>query len=331
MHTDLLIVGQGLAGTMLAWACERAGISFAIADRGHARAATMAAAGIINPITGRRLVKTWMGESLLPLARSTYREMEAALGIPLWREMRVQRLFADEAERRAFEGKFARGELAPFAAAADENGFWIEGAARVDLAGLLTAARARWKAGGRLLETEMDVAAEAERHALVIDCTGLAAARDSANAKVAPWEFSKGEVIEIALEGLEPDVVINRRHWVLPVTSGTAWVGATHEPGVSDSLPTPTARAALESSARLMLARAFATSGHRAGVRVNLPDRRPLAGLHAANPRIGFMNGLGAKGALLAPMLAQAWVEHVLRGKGFAAEVDVARFASRVS
>ena len=38
-------------------------------DRGHAAAATSAAAGIVNPITGRRLVKSWRIDDLLPLAR----------------------------------------------------------------------------------------------------------------------------------------------------------------------------------------------------------------------------------------------------------------------
>ena len=109
MRADILIVGQGLAGTMLGWACERAGISFAVVDTGHAGAATTVAAGIINPITGRRLVKSWEVDRLLPLARATYRDIEAALGVPVWREMRVWRRLADERERRVLAEKRARG------------------------------------------------------------------------------------------------------------------------------------------------------------------------------------------------------------------------------
>jgi glycine/D-amino acid oxidase-like deaminating enzyme len=74
MRADILIVGQGLAGTLLAWECERAGIAFAVADCGHAAAATSAAAGIVNPITGRRLVKSWRIDDQLPLARAEYRD-----------------------------------------------------------------------------------------------------------------------------------------------------------------------------------------------------------------------------------------------------------------
>src|SRR6187551_2531961 len=122
MRADLLIVGQGLAGTLLAWECERAGIAFAIADRGHRAAATSAAAGIVNPITGRRLVKSWRVDTLLPAARATYRELEKELGVSLWREMRVRRLWADERERALLARKRETGELAPYLESDDASG-----------------------------------------------------------------------------------------------------------------------------------------------------------------------------------------------------------------
>lgn len=325
MRADILIVGQGIAGTLLAWELERAGLAFAIADAGHAGAASCVGAGIVNPITGRRLVKSWRVETLLPMARAAYRALEAELGVPLWREMRVRRLFADDRERRAFAEKQASGELAPFARAADENGFWIESAAHVDVGRLLAAARARWRAQGRLREIAADAQAESARHALAIDCTGLHGARQGAFGFV-PWEFSRGELLEIAIEGLAPDVVLNRRHWVLPAGAGTAWVGATHEPGVLDRTPSGAGRHALEQSARDLLAHTFHISGQRAGVRVNLPDKRPVAGRHSERPTLGLVNGLGAKGTLLAPFLARQWAGHLAHGAAFDAEIAVARF-----
>lgn len=327
MAVDVLIVGQGLAGTLLAWELERVGISFALADAGHERAATMAAAGIINPITGRRLVPSWRIGALRPAAAVVWRDLAATLGVTLWHEMRVRRIFADAREREIFGAKQARGELAPYAGAADALGFWIEGAARVEMAALLAAARARWQRAGRLRETAIDLGAEAGRHALVIDCTGAAAAQREEFSFV-PWEFSKGEVLTLAADGLAPDVVLNRRHWITPVGAGAAWVGARHAPGERDARPSAAARETLERSARELLGeRAFTVTGQRAGVRVNLPDKRPVAGRHPARERIGVLNGLGSKGGLWAPFLAREWVEHLANGKPFDPEIDVRRFA----
>lgn len=312
-RADILVVGQGLAGSLLAWELERAEMAFAIADGGHESAATAAAAGIINPITGRRLVKSWRVEALLPQARATYQEIEDALGIHVWHEMRVRRLFADERERATCEAKRATGELAPYAGESDTAGFWIEGAARVDLGILIAALRGRWRRQGRLREEVVDVAQESLRHELVIDCSGMRGARSGAFGFV-PWEFSKGEVLELAVEGLAADVVLNRRHWVAPAGRGAAWAGATHEPGVLDSTPTAAARATLEASVRGLLPGDFSVTGQRAGVRVNLPDKLPVLGRHPGNSRLGVINGLGAKGALFAPVLAPEW-GRLLRGE----------------
>jgi glycine/D-amino acid oxidase-like deaminating enzyme len=258
-----------------------------------------------------------------------FRELEAELGVALWRPMRVRRLFADERERRVFGEKHARGELAPFAEEEDENGFWIRDAARVDLQALLPAARARWLAQGRLRTETVDALHAAQRHEWVIDCSGCTLAR-AASFGFVPWEFSKGEVLELAVTGLEPDVVLNRRHWVLPVGGDAAWVGATHEPGVHDAQPSSAARATLEASARELLARPFRVTAQRAGVRVNLPDKRPVIGRHPEQPRLGLINGLGAKGALVAPLLARQWTEHLTTGAAFDPEIDVLRFVARM-
>jgi len=331
MRADILIVGQGLAGTLLAWEFERAGIPFAVVDGGHSTASSRVAAGIINPITGRRLVKSWRVDQLLPVARAAFRELEAALGVPLWQEMRVRRLFADDRERRVLADKNARGEFGSFVGAVDHDGFWIEGAARVDLPALLTTARERWRAQGRLRAVECDAGASIGSHELVIDCTGVSGARGGKFSFV-PWEYSKGEVLTLAVNGLAPDVIVNGGHWVLPIGPGVAWVGATHQPGVRDVGPTADGRAVLEQSARMLLpGRNVTVTGQMAGVRVNLPDKRPVVGRHPTNVRLGVFNGLGAKGALLAPALARQWVNHLTEGMPFDVEVGVERFWARSS
>jgi glycine/D-amino acid oxidase-like deaminating enzyme len=328
MRPDILIVGQGLAGTLLAWELERAGIAFTIADGGHVGAASAIAAGIINPITGRRLVKSWRYESLFPIARDSYRTLEAALGVAIWREMRVRRMFADEREQTLGADTRRREDLAEYIESADEDGWWVRGAARVDLANLLPAARARWEADGTLRSERIEIDREIDRYALVIDCRGREAALTTTQDRV-PWEFSKGEILELSVDTLEQDVVLNRRMWVMPTGTRTALAGATHEPGVIDLRPSAAARVKIEEAARELLGddRPFSINGHCVGVRVNLPDKRPVAGHLPENPRVGVLNGLGAKGALWAPMLAREWAEHLKSGERFDAEIDVRRFA----
>jgi glycine/D-amino acid oxidase-like deaminating enzyme len=95
---------------------------------------------------------------------------------------------------------------------------------------------------------------------------------------------------------------------------------------VSDDAPSPLGRTILEAAARDLLQQPFEVTRHVAGVRVTLPDKRPVIGTHPQEPRLGLVNGLGAKGALWAPWLAQQWVDHLQSGAPFDPEANVARF-----
>ncbi len=324
MRPPLLIVGQGLAGTLLGHACEQAGIAFDIVDAGHADASSRVGAGIINPITGQRIVKSWMIDELRPLAWETYRELEAVLGVPLMREMRVRRLFRDASDRRVFAEKLERGELAPYAGTGDDQGFWIEGALRVDTAAVITAARARWLAMGTLRETRVSITGALAAYERVIACTGADDDHGRAWAGMRCVR-ANGDLLRVAVDGLAPDVILSRGHWVLPTSSGEARVGATY---AREGEPvTRAARAELERSARELLGeRTFTVTAQESGVRVTAPDRRPLAGRDPREPRLGVINGLGSKGALLAPWLAQQWVRHLVEGAAFDPAVAIGRF-----
>jgi glycine/D-amino acid oxidase-like deaminating enzyme len=122
-------------------------------------------------------------------------------------------------------------------------------------------------------------------------------------------------------------VILNRGHWVLPTAPGEARVGATYVRVDSDP---NAAREELERSAHDLLAgRPFTVAARETGVRVTAPDRRPLAGWDSQAPRLGVINGLGSKGALLAPWLAREWVAHLTARAPFEAGVQPGRFARR--
>jgi glycine/D-amino acid oxidase-like deaminating enzyme len=64
MQTEFLIVGQGISGTWLSYYLQKANRSFIVIDNEQPNSASRVAAGIINPVTGRRIVKTWMIDEL---------------------------------------------------------------------------------------------------------------------------------------------------------------------------------------------------------------------------------------------------------------------------
>ena len=65
MQVDTLIIGQGLCGSFLSWNLLKAGQRVMVVDRANPYTATKVASGVINPVTGRRIVRTWEIETFI--------------------------------------------------------------------------------------------------------------------------------------------------------------------------------------------------------------------------------------------------------------------------
>ncbi|MFN5986679.1 MAG: FAD-dependent oxidoreductase, partial [Chitinophagaceae bacterium] len=72
---DYIIVGQGLVGTWMSYYSQKAGKSFIVVNDPTIPSSTTVASGVINPVTGRRIVQTWMIDTLLPNAVNAYKEL----------------------------------------------------------------------------------------------------------------------------------------------------------------------------------------------------------------------------------------------------------------
>ena len=72
MEVDYLIIGQGISGSFLSWYLLKAGKKIVVIDDANPNAASRVASGVINPVTGRRIVSTWMINELLPFADEAY-------------------------------------------------------------------------------------------------------------------------------------------------------------------------------------------------------------------------------------------------------------------
>lgn len=70
---EFLILGQGFAGTALALWLEKNQVPYHIISSTEWPCASRAAVGLVNPVTGRRLAKTWNMDFIFPLAKSFYR------------------------------------------------------------------------------------------------------------------------------------------------------------------------------------------------------------------------------------------------------------------
>ena len=70
----------------------------------------------------------------------------------------------------------------------------------------------------------------------------------------------------------------------------------------------------------------FTVEGHFAGIRPATVERRPFAGMHPRYPEFGLLNGMGSKGASLAPFMARQFCTALCGGEPVQPEAGLERF-----
>ncbi|MFO0796381.1 MAG: FAD-dependent oxidoreductase [Gemmataceae bacterium] len=333
---EFVVVGQGLAGTAVAWQLRRRGRRFLVIDRGDPQAASRVAAGLITPYTGRRVARTWNLDHCFATAAEFYRSAEAETGSTVFHQAPALRLFADAAERDVARGKidasqFDRG-INPVWYAAPHGGVELTPAARLDVPRFLDAYRLLFREHHAYRAFDLDPAPDVEptdggvrlprlglSTGCVVFCEGAAGVGNPWFPGV-PYNPAKGEILTLRVPGLGEMRPVHRGVWLAPQGGDVFLAGSTYDR--ADLSPTPTAagRAAIEAGLREFLKLPFEVIGHRAGVRPVLTTTRPVLGVHPRH-RLAVLTGLGSKGALYAPTYGAMLVDHLTDGRPIDAEV----------
>ncbi len=349
-----LIIGQGLAGTLVGHRLEQAGHEVHYVDAPEQTASSAIAAGIVNPITGRRFVKSWKIDDLIPEAKTLYANLEQQLGHKIWYASPLVRTLYNRGDRNDWQARSADPGYADYMEDEPNPGqipaitapvfayAGVRHAARVDVAGLVGSVRKKLVQEDRLLSGAMEYedipevlgAAAGAGGRLkkkgyynhVVCCEGWRA-RYNPYFSYLPHGGNKGEVLIIKTKAPLLDRMFKHRVFLVPLANGTYWVGATSENRFTDDSPTPTNRQFLEDRlAEILTGTEYEIIGHHAAVRPTVKDRRMFIGQHPEVPGLWIFNGLGTKGASLAPLGSRWLTEAILEGKDIPAEVDIQRF-----
>lgn len=345
---DYIIVGQGIAGTLMAYFLQKAGQRIHVLDNDYPRSSSKHAAGIINPVTGRRFVKSWRIEDLLPFAHTTYQQMEAEMGIRVFHHLPMIRTLYDQKDRNNWMLRLTDTAYEPYMLGKADLGTY-QGqlhpvfsygqtlqTARLDIPALIAHFRQYWQSRGELTTTQLQVediellpdgvafgGLKAKR---LLFCEG-SWAKQNPYFNHLPFRGAKGEVIEVSVSAIPFDRIIKRKVFIVPLQNGNYWVGTTNTNWFDHDLPTEEGKAELIEKLKAFLKPGFEIISHNAAIRPTVKDRRPFVGMHSNHKQLGIFNGLGTKGASLGPFWAAHFVRHLLQGLPLDPSVDITRFA----
>jgi glycine/D-amino acid oxidase-like deaminating enzyme len=334
-HVDMVVVGLGLAGAALAWEAHAAGLDVVIIDDDDPAVASRVAAGLVTPVTGRKLKPQDNFPELLTTAVRHYRRVSELTGVKAYTERPAIRLLSTEKELAALPALGSSGgELIEPCNAERPAGVRDIGlpvvmplAGRLAIADYVEATRRYFAARGVLVDgviaddlvvpgddgVEVPSIGVAARH--IVFCRGY---RDAQNAffPEVRWRAAKGQILELDCEGFDPRYTVHGAGiWLTAHRKDRILAGATYEWDVLDASVTEDARDRLLEAVRTVLGLPVRVTGQRAAVRPIVEGRKPVAGHSRQSSRVWLLNGLGSKGTLFAPLLAESLVACIEGGR----------------
>ncbi len=344
MSARILIIGQGLAGTALAWRLRERNTPFVIVDRDEPLTSSKVAAGLITPITGMRLTVSWRYEMFYRDALRFYRDCGKRLKQRLFFPRGYVRLLKNDQELGKWQKRRRDPDMPRFLLPRDpelstdvfhdpQNGFQQRHAAWLDTTAYLQASRVffesldAWrKADVRPEDVHDDadgVTWNAQRFSHVIWAQGWSAQIHPLLHWV-PFQSALGTILSVKTDLHGEKRIVNRGCWLLPRNDGTSRAGSTYEWTFNDpNTPSPGQVRNLEATLRALMIAPAEVIATQTAVRPIIKGRQALMGTHPTHPRVAFLNGLGSKGSLRSPWLARHLVEHLLDGAPIDAEMDL--------
>lgn len=349
MAVDFLIVGQGVAGSVLAWTLDQRGCTVLLVDTPTLPSASAVAAGLVNPLTGRKLVRTWKADELFPFLHQFYSGIEQQLGVTFFHPKNIYRPFRSVSEQTDYLALTADPDTQQYVSKSVDDqayspfinnplgGLEVTQAGWVDLTEFVRIVKGYFVRKNQFFEERVSVndltikdrsvewkGVEIDK---VIFCDGVQA-RENPLFDWLPYNPVKGQILTAIVDDYSIKNIVNQGVFILPVRPGLIRIGATYSWHDLDWQTTEDGRSFLETKVAAILKTPYQIVNQQAGIRPSTKDRRPIIGLHPTKPAVGIFGGLGTKGVSLAPYLAEQFARYLLDGEDLEPEANISRCVS---
>jgi glycine/D-amino acid oxidase-like deaminating enzyme len=346
MQVDYIIVGLGLAGLAFSRKLELEKKTFLIFEDNSQNSSSVAG-GMYNPVVLKRFTPVWNGTGQLELALPFYRELELKFNKKFHFPLNIYRVFKSIEEQNNWFRACDNPSLTPFMSPQiihekfrgikSEFGFGkLVNTGRIDTKELLeTYRKSLLKINslkieqfiyGELQIAEYGVEYQGVKANHIVFCEGFGL-KQNPYFKNLPLRETKGELITIHAPELQIDFLIKAAVFVIPLGDGYYKVGATFNWKDTSRDPTDAGKSELVQKLETVVDIPYKIVEHHAGIRPTVKDRRPLVGKHPKFRNLAVLNGLGTRGVMIAPTVANALFEHLEQGADLDKEIAIDRFS----
>ncbi len=348
---DYLIIGQGISGSFLSYYLYKAEKNIIVIDEAKPFTATKIASGVINPVTGRRVVQTWLIDDIMPFAWQAYTELGKEINANLISQCNVLSFHGNEQMQRAFEdrsideNKYLKKPANIDALKNYFNFYFGVGETNpcylADMQTLLSGWKNFLLNKNLLIEEKFDATKLTIQNTnsityknitaqKIIFCDGIEGTRNSFF-QLLPFAKNKGEALIAEIPDLPRNNIFKQNLTIVPWKENLFWIGSQYEWNYSDANPSATFKLKAMMQLQQWLKLPFKIVDHWAAERPANIERRPFVGLHPQQPAVGILNGMGTKGCSLAPYFAWELTQHLINQTPINPLANIARFSTILS
>lgn len=349
MRVDYIIIGQGICGTWLSYYLCEAGKSVIVFDNEDTSAASRVASGLINPVTGRRVVTTWMADELLPFAWNEYNAISKKLNAcfiqqkdilvfpsaPNLMQAFIKRL--EEKNGYIHEPSLSKEILYtyfnfPF------DVMQISPCYLIDVRAFISSWRQYLVNINSFQQEAFDedelsiyddhVSYKHIEASKIIYCNGIQSSK-SKYWQSLPFVPNKGQALIADIPALDKNFIYKFGNLsIIPWQNNLWWIGSSNELNFNNPLPATAFYQHTESTLKSILKIDYEIKDHLSAIRPGAIERRPFAGMHSNYNQLAILNGMGSKGCSLAPWFAKELAAHLINKTTINPLADVHRYAN---
>ncbi len=342
---DYLIVGFGLAGMAMAAVLEKYGKTYRVIDN-NPNLDTRVVGGMYNPIILKRFTPAWQADEMWRFSKGFYEDMEAKFQKQYLFPANIRRIIHNTEEQNnwvvasdkpvmssymnpkimydqvnGIKTPFGFGELHGVGRVAGEEllkdykSYLIE-------KGLFTFSDFKYS----LLEHhEYGVKYQDIKFNKIIFSEGSYVLYNPFFNEV-EMKPAKGEMLVLKIPELTIDFTIKSGVFLVPLGDNLYITGATYNWEDITLSPTDEAQFEIEEKLKSFLSVPYEIVARKIGIRPTVKDRRPVIGIHPSYKNMALLNGLGTRGVIIAPYLAQTLYKHMTNAQKLPQEMDIQRF-----
>ena len=336
---DFLIIGQGLAGSILSFCLINRGMRVMVIDNDHHASSSRVAAGIINPITGNKLNISERFDTYYSSAVELYANMGKEINAEVFQTILQKRLIVDQAQSDLVQQRLKQSKYQAYIAEtetenrATKSGFSsvrILKSAIVNTKLLLASTKTWLQQNSSFQSAEIDYQAISESKTYfnvggitankIIFCEGYQAINNPW-LKDLPFKLAKGEIVTINHDQDKFDEMLNWGKWLIPSNDRQAKLGSNFDWDDLSLNPNADTQASLLESLHQYTSIKGNAIKSEVGIRPSTLRREPFIGALSNLENAYCFNGFGSKGCLQIPYYAELLCDFLLEEKPLPSKV----------